>query len=420
MKRRHFWVVLLAVCLGVTVWQRGSPNLQAAGERSFAGLASSPPAVPDTANLPASYWDLWKVPPNFIPNWNGVPQELRATPKTITPPPAEPVRWTAEFEPMHGTLMAWPLDWRDVQDAFCAMVDELQDVGVVYMLYDTQNEKSQIIEKLKAAGVSLENVLWVTFPKLFVKNLFIYDNCNWTRDYGPENVFGLNSGAWGIVDNRYILAPKENGANAKLNRELQANYFETPLITEGGNLCSDGMGRVFCTTWIVEENFFMSEAQLRQIFRDYYGAELVIMPQPPVSPHIDMCSKLVGPETWIVGEWPADDPNTPLVEEFVSSLQGMLASTGNPYTIHRIRQPARLRNGYWRTYTNAYQHNGKVLVPTFNVPEDVDALAVYQQALPGWEIIGIDCSGFDGSGGAIHCSAHEIAGEGAAQLLNGW
>ena len=101
---------------------------------------------------------------------------------------------------------------------------------------------------------------------------------------------------------------------------------------------------------------------------------------------------------------------------------------GNPYKIFRIQQPARLsgdepeirKKGYWRTYTNAYQHNGKVLVPTYNVPEDAAALAVYQQALPGWEIVGIDSRGFDGYNGAIHCSTHEISGERAAQLLNGW
>jgi len=356
-------------------------------------------------------WDsVWRVPPKYIPGWTGVPLELRATPRTITPPPAEPVRWTAEFEPMHGTLMAWPTRWLGVQDAFCAMVDELQDVGVVYMLYDTLGEKSHIIGELTAAGVPWEDVVWLTFPKLGVRNRFMYDNCNWTRDYGPENVFGLNSETWGIVDNRYVIKSKENRANAKVSHELQASYFESPLVTEGGNMCPDGMGRVFCTAWIARENFFMSEDRLRQTFWDYYGAELVIMPEPPVSPHIDMCSKLVGPDTWIVGEWPPNDPNTPIMDEFVAVLEGMTASTGRPYTIHRIQQPSRLPSGYWRTYTNAYQHNGKVLVPTFDVPEDAAALGVYQQALPDWEIIGIDCQGFDGSGGAIHCSAHELAG----------
>ena len=61
--------------------------------------------------------------------------------------------------------------------------------------------------------------------------------------------------------------------------------------------------------------------------------------------------------------------------------------------------------------------NGKVLVPIFDVEQDDDALAVFQQALPGWEIVGINCTGFDGSGGAIHCSTHGIASHDEIEFL---
>jgi agmatine/peptidylarginine deiminase len=54
--------------------------------------------------------------------------------------------------------------------------------------------------------------------------------------------------------------------------------------------------------------------------------------------------------------------------------------------------------------------NGKVLVPLYNVEQDNAALAVFQQALPDWQIIGIECAPFGDIGGAIHCSTHEIAG----------
>jgi hypothetical protein len=43
-------------------------------------------------------------------------------------------RWATEWESMAGTLMAWPLDWCNVQSAFSSLVDELQDVGMVYAL----------------------------------------------------------------------------------------------------------------------------------------------------------------------------------------------------------------------------------------------------------------------------------------------
>ena len=116
-------------------------------------------------------------------------------------------------------------------------------------------------------------------------------------------------------------------------------------------------------------------------------------------------------ETWVVGQWPPDDPNTPPVEQIVSILHSMTASTGNPYTIHRVKQPAQLNSGYWRTYANAYMQNGKLLVPIYSVPEDAAALAAFQAAAPGYEVVGIDCNVMNGSGGAIHCSTHGIAGQ---------
>jgi len=156
-----------------------------------------------------------------------------------------------------------------------------------------------------------------------------------------------------------------------------------------------------------------------QAFWDYLNVELTILPWPPISPHLDMCAKLVDPETWIIGEWPSDDPNTPYMDEMVSILESMTASTGHPYTIYRVTQPDRLPKGrgYWRTYTNAYMQNGKALVPIYGVEQDDAAIGVFQQALPGWKIVGINCTGFDGSGGAIHCSTHGIAEH---ELVQGW
>ena len=73
-------------------------------------------------------------------------------------------------------------------------------------------------------------------------------------------------------------------------------------------------------------------------------------------------------------------------------------------------QPPPSDDGSWRTYTNAYMQNGKVFVPTYGVEQDTSALTVYQEALPDWEIIGIDCNAFADIGGVIHCSTHEITG----------
>ena len=349
---------------------------------------------------PAFDWDTWQ-PPKYVPNWKGVPHELRLPPVDLTDPPAEPVHWTAQWEEREGCLIAWPLGWTSTYTAFCEIVDELQEVGVVYMLYSSLASKSAISGILASGGVSQDYCEWLNIPY----------NDNWTRDWGPQNIWGLESGNWGIVDNRCLYGPASNNVNPALNEMWRMDYYESPILTEGGNLCTDGMGRVFCTRWCLLEASLvgMSEEELREAYWDYLNVELTILPWPPISPHLDMSAKLVDPETWIIGEWPPDDPNTPDINNMIAILDTMTASTGNPYTIYRVQQPDRLPSGYWRTYTNSYMQNGKVLLAVYGVEQDSAAIAVFQQVLPGYEIVPINCAGFDGSGGAIHCSTHGIA-----------
>ena len=62
----------------------------------------------------------------------------------------------------------------------------------------------------------------------------------------------------------------------------------------------------------------------------------------------------------------------------------------------------------WRSYSNSLTVNGRVLVPIFRVPLDSRALAVYQNAMPDYDIIPIDCSRAANGGGAVHCLTRDV------------
>jgi agmatine/peptidylarginine deiminase len=334
------------------------------------------------------------------------------TPTDVTHPPTENIRWAAQFEFMSGCLIAWPVMRRDYDTVFCHIVDEIQDVGFVFMLYRNAIERDTIIQVLLRQGVPLDSLIWLNVQ---------YDTW-WTRDYGPQNIFYVNTGIRAIVDNYCIYGLQDNAVNNRLAQIWGTDLYSTPMFCEGGNLLNDGMGRVFCTEEILWENHLaqllaphfqqpmgLNENGVRQVFQDYLNVDLVIFPEPPISPHLDMSAKLVDPETWIIGQWPPDDPNTPVIDQIIDILDTMVAPTGNPYTIYRVQQPPRLPNGYWRTYTNSYLQNGKILVAIYGTEEDSSALAVFQTALPDYEVVGINCCAMDNSGGAIHCSTHEIS-----------
>ena len=363
--------------------------------------------------------------PKYVPNKAGIPtsgwnaattrgETLRSEPRkmssALTPSPSEPVRLLAEWENMEGVLIAWPycVDWLSYNRVFCPIVDELQDVGLVYFLINDSQHKERITNQLLSWGVPIENIEWLYIP---------YDSC-WTRDYGPINIQGLESGNLGIVDNVYYPEnTKDDVVNKKLHSYWNMDYYESPIVTEGGNMCTDGLGRLFCSRWLLKENPKLSEEQLRDILRNYLNVELILLPQPPISTHLDMYARLVGPETWIVGQWPPDDPNTPYMDELVAILESMPASTGKPYTIYRVQQPPGSQE-LWRTYTNACMQNRKVLVPIYGLEQDNAALTIFQNALPDYKVVGIDCNVMNETGGYLHCITQGIATHDSDFLLD--
>ena len=65
-----------------------------------------------------------------------------------------------------------------------------------------------------------------------------------------------------------------------------------------------------------------------------------------------------------------------------------------PFKIYRLFCPE-INGGWWEinavaAYTNSLILNNKVLVPQYGISEDIQALEVYRQAMPGYEVIGFD------------------------------
>ena len=88
-------------------------------------------------------------------------------------------------------------------------------------------------------------------------------------------------------------------------------------------------------------------------------------------------------------------------------LLEQVRTPNGPLKVVRIPMPARRHHDIWGgTYTNVVFLNKVLLVPTYReIEADLQekAFDVFRQALPGWQIIGIDCSPMIINGGALHC-----------------
>ena len=68
--------------------------------------------------------------------------------------------------------------------------------------------------------------------------------------------------------------------------------------------------------------------------------------------------------------------------------------------------------GYYRTYSNAVFVNKTVILPTYREEYDTTAIRIWQEALPGYRIVGIDSDNMSepiiAASGAIHCITHSV------------
>jgi hypothetical protein len=136
--------------------------------------------------------------------------------------------------------------------------------------------------------------------------------------------------------------------------------------------------------------------------------------------HIDMHMKLLDEETLLMGQYPAGVSDGPQME---ANLQWLFANYpsvyGTPYKVIRIPMPPGSSGNYppgssYYTYANSVFINKTVLVPTYFAQYDSTALRIYREALPGYNVQGINCNSIIGASGALHCITKEL---GAADPL---
>lgn len=182
---------------------------------------------------------------------------------------------------------------------------------------------------------------------------------------------------------------------------------------------SDGHGTGFSSKLILTENSALTENQIDAIKLAYMGIDRYIkmdeLPYDNIS-HIDMHMKLLDEETLLVGEFPTGVSDGPYIETNLNwLLENHQTCFERDYQVVRIPMVPASNGNYppqssYRTFTNALIINDLVLVPQYyNTALNNEAISVYQQAMPGYDIIGIDMEDVIPASGAIHCISREIA-----------
>lgn len=308
----------------------------------------------------------------------------------------------AEFDRQQTIVMAWR---SDAPDAALVQMDVAREAAphvTIAMIVPPDEDLDTIRQQFKKADVDLEDVIFVRLPVDSV----------WVRDYGPF-VIRRQHGRTQIVDAEYdsVGRPADDDFPTVFAEQLGLTAESSGLVVEGGNLLTNGRGLLVTTTKTVADNqhmgYSMYEMQTK-LLDEWNARELVILEPLAGEPtaHVDMFATFVDEQTIVVAsiDPKVDRFNSRLLDQAARRLAECRTESG-PLKVERIPMPHQWDASKWPSYTNVVFANGVLLVPYYIHQDDrwQQAADTYARLLPGWKILGVDCTDVIGMGGALHC-----------------
>ena len=353
------------------------------------------------------------------------PITLFVSMKVNTDPIPELPRHIAEWEPARGALIHYPLALPDdmVQDLF-----HNNDELFVVVSSGSQNPAYTYFQD--TLEIDPNQVTWIVVP---------YTDSFWVRDYGPMSIFHGHTGnrKLAILDFSYNRPRNgDNAVNATIADLLNLDYFFLPIATSGGNILTNGRCQEFTDDWVFLQNdtdpfsgnashpdipgydenpydyrYTLTEfLDLMQLYRGELIENGFHMWHDPIGDylhHIDRWAKLLSPNTLLIADGMGGDTEVAL-DAIAVEMASFPTCVGGTYEIIRINCP----DG--APYTNSYILNDQVYVPFMGDGSasqvDLDALAVYENAMPDYTVKGYlsppnhPWTHLD----AIHCRANTI------------
>ncbi|HZT79104.1 MAG TPA: agmatine deiminase family protein [Gemmataceae bacterium] len=346
-------------------------------------------------------------------------------------PSPQGCRLPAEWEPHEATWIAWPHnkdDWpgkfAPIPWVYAEIVRHLHQSETVRVLVNDAAGEKRARRVLTRAGVDLRRV---EFFRVRTDRV-------WTRDYGPMfvqspeglGIMGWSFNAWAKYPDWRRDERVKRTLAGRLSRQ-EVSFYRAPtqglpratsgVVLEGGSIDVNGRGCLLTTeecllSPVQERNPGFTPLDYERVFAEHLGIRKTLWLGKGIAGddthgHVDDLARFVGPRTVVaaVEDDPADENYRPL-QENLERLRGMTDQDGRPLEVVPLPMPRPLFFDGRRlpaSYANFYIANDRVLVPTFNDPNDRKALGLLADLFPGRTVVGIHAVDLVWGLGTLHC-----------------
>ncbi len=341
----------------------------------------------------------------------------------------------AEFVKQNGVFLLWPQrtdNWRNgakpAQKVFAQIAKEISKFEeVIIGVNDNQyeNARNMVDEKVNIVEISSDD--------------------SWSRDCGATKLIDQNGNirnvswrfnAWGgLTDGLYFPWDKDDRVAKKFSNMKNIDYYEAPIVLEGGSIHVDGEGTLYVTeACLLSEgrNPELTKEELEEILKQYLNVSKIIwiphgIYNDETNEHVDNILQVVEPGHLLLN-W-TDDVNDVQYEFSKKAYDILTSSTDakgrtikvtklvapNPLILVSEEEskgvdavegtlPREVGDRMAASYINHLVINGAVLVPQFDLPTDQIAYETLKEVYKNREIIFIkDAREIILGGGNIHC-----------------
>lgn len=335
-----------------------------------------------------------------------------------------------------GTQLHWPANretWpgdrlERVEQVYLNIINVLHWYEPIHLFVGNAARRERVEELFATRSIDLGNIVFHLQPT----------NDVWARDCGPIFVRRKQNGkeeyaitdweynAWG---GKYPPFDDDNRLPQYFADRYNLPRFEAGMVLEGGSIEVNGDGILLTTESVLlnkNRNPDLSRSQIIQQLKDYLGVKKIIwlkrgLAGDDTDGHIDDLARFLNAGTILV--MTVDDPNDVnyrALQENLDILEQTWDRNGHRFSIETLPLPRTEIEGTTvdgsgyvpASYANFYVANGVVLVPTYDSPHDVEALALFRDYFPDREVVGIDCTDLVWGQGSIHCITQQLYGIG--------
>ena len=329
-------------------------------------------------------------------------------------------RLIAEFEEQNFTQIIFPhskTDWSEY-------LEEAEETFINIIKAIAKYQKCFIV----CADITYVKSLFSSHDNLYFADYETNDT--WARDCsalsvednGEVKLLDFTFNAWGDK----FESSKDNAMSKALANIYLKDLKSIDFVLEGGAVESNGEGVILTTAACMlnkNRNPHLNSIQTTQKLSEFFGAAKILylehgyLAGDDTDSHVDTLARLINKDTimYVQCKDTQDEhyKELKLMEEELqkmaleNDLQLIALPMSEAVYFEGERLPA--------TYANFLFVNGAVLVPTYGVKEDAQALDIFKQTFRERDIIPIDCFTLIKQHGSLHCVTMNFAA--AVRLL---